>query len=138
MAFNDLTIEDVYDNFSHIEDWEDKYMYIIDLGKKIFKISDQFKTPEYLIEGCVSRAWIKEFKIGNHLEFKADSDSQIVKGLIAILLIVYNGKSPQLILDVDIEQVFYKLNLMQHLSGNRANGLRSMVNKIKSMARKHL
>jgi len=138
MAFSDLTLEDIYDNFEVISDWEDKYMYIIELGKKLYKLNDDYKIPENLVEGCVSRAWIKEFPEGKILEFKADSDSQIVRGLIAILFIAYSGKSSHLILEVDIEEVFYKLNLMQHLSGNRANGLRSMVKKIRSIAREHL
>lgn len=136
-----MNIEEVIDNFDFLEDWEDKYLYIIDLGKNLEDLDNRFKVETNLVEGCQSRVWLTSELQNNGettIKFKADSDSQIVKGLISILLTIYSEKTPKDILSVDINSIFQKLELEEHLSTNRSNGLWSMVNKIKDTAQSYV
>lgn len=129
----DTSLDEIYENFDFLEEWEDKYMYIIDLGRMLPEFDPKNKTPERLVEGCTSKVWlVKDVKQNGTTQvfFNADSESQIVKGLVALLLIVYSGKTPDEIAQVDSEAIFSKLGLSNHLSSNRANGLRAMVQRI--------
>ena len=112
-----MDIEELTDNFSFCETWEERYGYIIDLGSKLENLDAQFKTPQWKVPGCQSQVWLV-----------------IVRGLIAIVLIVYNDKSPSEIKNIAIEDIFAKLGLQDNLSPSRRNGLMSMVNKIKFYA----
>ena len=139
---NDARVEDLIDNFSFLDDWEDRFRYLIDLGRKLAPMDEALKTEETKVRGCTSQVWIvDEVKPGEGgsaptLHFIADSDAHIVKGLIAVLLEIYDGRTPGEILAVDIKGAIGKLGFEQHLSPNRANGLYSMVERIRALATK--
>lgn len=115
------------------DDWEQKYNYIIELGKTLPPIPDEYKKDEYLIKGCQSRVWLKAEKDNGVLNFYADSDALIPKGIIALLLKIVNHQKPEDILKYDFG-IINKMGLQQHLSPTRANGLVSMINYIKQYA----
>ena len=124
----------IIEEFLLFEDWEDKYSYIIDLGKKLSQLDDKHKTDNNMVVGCSSQVWLISHKDNyNKFFFLADSDSYIVKGLIAILLRIFSGKTAEEIQNINIEDFFLSLGLKQHLSPNRSNGFFSMVNKIKKL-----
>jgi cysteine desulfuration protein SufE len=124
----------IIEEFSLFEDWEDKYSYIIDLGKKLFPLDEKHKTDYNMVVGCSSQVWLIAHKDkANKYFFLADSDAYIVKGLIAILLRVFSGKTAEEIQKINIEDFFLSLGLKKHLSPNRSNGLFAMVNKIKQL-----
>jgi cysteine desulfuration protein SufE len=116
------------------DDWEAKYNYIIELGKTLPTMPNQYKTDDYLIKGCQSRVWLKADKENNVLHFMADSDALIPKGIIALLLKLVNHQSADEILNYDFG-IINKIGLQQHLSPTRANGLVSMINSIKQYAK---
>ncbi|MCX8143712.1 MAG: SufE family protein [Bacteroidia bacterium] len=116
------------------DDWEAKYNYIIELGKTLPAMPNQYKTDDYLIKGCQSRVWLKADKENNLLHFMADSDALIPKGIIALLLKLVNHQSADEILNYDFG-IINKIGLQQHLSPTRANGLVSMINSIKQYAK---
>lgn len=137
MAINQ-SLEDIIENFDFLDDWEDKYMYIIDLGRMLPAFDEKNKSPQNLVEGCTSKVWLTKTVItnGNTLvDFNADSESQIVKGLVALLIVIYSGKTPSEIAEINSEEIFAKLQLSSHLSTNRANGLRAMVQRIQAEAK---
>lgn len=131
------TIEQLIEDFTSLEDWEERYQEIIDLGRQLPPLPERYKTDEYKVRGCVSQVWlvprVSDLK-PPVIEFIADSDAHIVRGLVAILLMVYSGKTPQEILAVDIQTLFNKLELGAHLSPSRSNGFQAMVKKIRSFA----
>jgi len=129
-----ITSEDVIDTLSFFDDWEERYKYIIDLGKELPPMDDAKKTDEYLLSGCQSQVWIDSVKEGDKLVFEADSDAHIVRGLLGMVLAAYNYKTPAEILAFDIDEYFKQVDLVKHLSPTRGNGLRSMVQKIKDTA----
>ncbi len=130
-----MTIEELIENFSLFDNWEDRYRYIIDLGKKLTPLPEKFKTDTYKVRGCMSQVWFlpdeEELKKGK-VSFQAESDAFIVSGLIAILMIIYNGKSLEEAKHIDMPKIFEKLGLEGHLSPTRRNGFFSMIEKIKS------
>lgn len=131
--------EDIVDDLSFFDDWEDKYKYIIDLGKSLPAFDDVWRTPERLVKGCQSSVWIQpgseqDEKKGEVLTFSVDSDAIIVRGLLGLVLAALNYKTPQEILAFDITAYFEELDLERHLSPTRGNGLRSIVNRIKGIA----
>jgi len=128
-----MSIEELIENFSFLEEWEDKYRYLIELGEGLSPLPDSFKTDAYKVEGCMSQVWLVPTLNEGHYTFKADSDALIVKGLIAVILAAYDGKTKEEIADVDIDSIFQKLGLETHLSPTRRNGFFSMVSKIKSL-----
>ena len=133
----DVTIDRIMQNFDILTDWEDRYRYIIELGRKLPSFDEKYKVDTNLVQGCVSQVWlITDVRDGEPpvIEFRADSDAQIVKGLVAILLSLYSGKSAREILTADIRSIFQKLELAKHLSLNRANGFASMVKRIHELA----
>ena len=129
-----MTIDDLIENFEFLDGWEDKYRYIIDLGEKMPSLSENLKTDEWKVRGCQSQVWLVPSKEGEKISFRGDSDAMIVKGLIAIVLMIYNNKSPSEIKAVAVEDIFAKLGLEEHLSPSRRNGLISMTEKIKQYA----
>ncbi len=133
----DARVEELIDNFSFLDDWDDRFRYLIDLGRKLEPMDDSLKTEESKVRGCTSQVWIvDEVQPGTPptLHFTADSDAHIVKGLIAVLLSIYDGRTPEEILAVDAKDVIGRLGFEQHLSPNRANGLFSMVERIRALA----
>lgn len=130
----DVTAEDIVDTLSFFDSWEDRYKYIIDLGKELPSMANELHTEDRIVRGCQSQVWlVEEFRNGK-LYFQADSDAFIVKGLLAVVLAAFNGKTPAEILAVDITGYFDRLDLLQHLSSTRGNGLKSMVKRIQDMA----
>jgi len=130
----DITPEDIVDTLSFFDGWEERYKYIIDLGKQLPPMDDALKTEDRLIKGCQSQVWIESHKIDGKLYFDVASDAFIVSGLLAVVLAAYNGKTPAEVLAYDIEAFFAELDLLRHLSPTRGNGLRSMVARIQAVA----
>jgi len=132
-------LEEILDNMEFLENWEDKYKYIIELGQSINNFDDALKNNSTKVNGCVSQVWlyskINQNKNGEEvLNFVGDSDAFIVKGLIAILIAIYSEKKPSEILEIKHEDVFTKFGLQNHLSPQRSNGLLSMIQRIKDDA----
>lgn len=130
-----MDIDELKENFSLFDEWEDRYRYLIDLGRALPPLDEARKTDLYKVEGCMSQVWLVPETEGGRLTFRADSDSAIVKGLIAVLLVLFSGRTPQEILAVDIDGVFGELELEAHISPNRRNGFFSMVDTIRRTAR---
>jgi cysteine desulfuration protein SufE len=131
------SVDELLATFDLFDDWEDRYKYIIELGDELDTLADEHKTEVNRVQGCQSNVWlVADVKPGDPtmVDFQADSDSQIVRGLIAILMSVYNNRTPQEILSFDIRGLFEKIGLSQHLSRSRSNGFFSMVNRIRLIA----
>lgn len=120
----------IIDEFLVFDDWMDKYEYIIDLGKELPRIDEDKKTPDRIIEGCQSRVWLDSMYVDNKLSFHADSDAIITKGIIALLIQVLNNETPENIASANLFFID-EVGLKEHLSPTRANGLLSMVNRMK-------
>ncbi|MBL4610145.1 MAG: SufE family protein [Pseudomonadaceae bacterium] len=132
----DVTSDDIIDTLSFFDTWEDRYKYIIDLGRELPELDQAQRSDDHIVRGCQSQVWLVSHEKDGRLFFDADSDAFIVKGLLAVVLAAYNGKTPQEILDFDIEQYFAELNLLKHLSMTRGNGLKAMVKRIQETAEK--
>ena len=132
------TIESLQADFELLDDWEERYRYVIELGKLLPALDEKWRTPQYKVSGCASQVWIHAEHDGKVLKFTGDSDALIVKGLIAIAFMMFYGKTPEQILAQDAAAVFAKLGLKDHLTPQRSNGLASMVARIKSDARQTL
>ena len=125
--------QEIIDEFAIYDDWMDKYEYIIELGKSVPTLAPELKTTERLIEGCQSNVWLATDIKDGKMQFSADSDAIITKGIIGMLLQVYNGETPQTILQTE-PNFIHEIGLTEHLSPTRANGLLSMVKRIKTEA----
>jgi len=133
-ALLSMTPDELAENFSFLEEWEERYAYVIDLGKNLPPFPEDQKTDFCLVRGCTSRVWlIPEDRQDDKIHFIADSDAHIVRGLIAVLMVIYNGQTKQFIGDFPIESYFEKLGLSEHLSPSRRNGFFAMVERIKSL-----
>lgn len=130
----DVTADDIVDTLGFFDNWEERYKYIIDLGKEVPAMPEALRTEEYIVRGCQSQVWLVDEVRDGKLYFQADSDAFIVKGLLAVVLAVFNGKTPGEILAVDIDAYFAQLDLLQHLSSTRGNGLKAMVKRIQDKA----
>jgi cysteine desulfuration protein SufE len=133
------TVDDLVENFELLDDWEERYQYIIELGDELSPMAPEDQVEENKVDGCMSTVWLVARPTGQPpvIELSADSDSSLVKGLIAILLRIYSGRPPDEILGFDVERLFDRLDLKQHLSRSRSNGLRSMIRRIHQLAQKH-
>ncbi|MFY7671877.1 SufE family protein [Tenacibaculum sp. MEBiC06402] len=125
--------EEIIDEFSMFEDWMERYEYIIELGKSLPIIDEQYKLDENLIKGCQSKVWMHSEIEGDIIKFTADSDAILTKGIVALLLRVFSDQKPQDILNADTNFID-EIGLKEHLSPTRANGLVSMVKQIKMYA----
>ena len=133
MTINDKQ-DEIIAEMSELDDWMDRYAYIIDLGNSLPPIDGQYKTPEHLIEGCQSRVWLNaELSDDGKVSFTADSDAIIVKGIISMLIDVLSGHTPREILDADLYFI-NRIGLSEHLSPTRSNGLLAMVKQIRMYA----
>ena len=133
MTINQIQ-DEIIDEFVDIEDWMDRYAYIIDLGNALPAIDEKYKTPQYIIEGCQSRVWLNaELNDEGKIIYTADSDAIIVKGIISLLIKVLSEHTPQEILDADLYFID-KIGLSEHLSPTRSNGLVAMVKQMKVYA----
>ncbi len=126
---------EVQEAFELLPDWEERYRYVIELGRTLPALSEQERNRENKVDGCVSQVWlVADRDQGSTLHFRADSDAHIVRGLLAILLRLYDGRSPNEILAVDARSLLDGLDLEGHLSPSRTNGLFAMVQRIRSLA----
>ena len=134
MTSIDQKQSEIIDEFSEIDDWMDRYAYIIDLGNALPPIDDSLKTPDRLIEGCQSRVWLDaRLSPDGRIHFTADSDAIIVKGIISLLISVLNDHTPDEILNADLHFI-NDIGLREHLSPTRSNGLLAMVKQMKMYA----
>jgi cysteine desulfuration protein SufE len=130
------TIDEITENFSLLEDWDDRYRYVIELGRTLAPLPEDQRTQANKVQGCASQVWLStevtpDGASGPTLTFTGDSDAHIVRGLIAILFALYSGKGAREILASDAIALFEKLSLREHLTPQRSNGFRSMVERIR-------
>ena len=134
-SIDDVSPEEIKETFSLFTDWEDKYRYIIDLGKELPELDKKDKIEKNLIRGCQSQVWLTHnINPEGSIHLDIDSDAHIVRGLIAIVLAALNDKLPRQIIEFDVELLFSDLELLEHLSPTRGNGLRAMVQRVQSVA----
>jgi cysteine desulfuration protein SufE len=130
--------EEIADDFVLLDDWEDRYRYVIELGRAMPPLKDAFKVPATKVEGCASQVWIVPTVEGEgaaaRFDFRGESDALIVRGLIAVLHALYSGLHPEAVVRVDAPAELARLDLDQHLSSQRSNGLRAMVARIRALA----
>jgi len=135
-----LSIDAIKDDFGFLDDWEDRYRYVIELGRKLAPLDEASRTPANKVQGCASQVWIATRMEGSpdnpKLEFAGDSDALIVKGLIAIVFALLSGRPAREIIATDAHAVLDSLGLKEHLTPQRSNGLASMVARIKSDAQR--
>lgn len=133
-----MTLAEIRDDFALLDDWEDRYRYVIELGRKLPEFPEASRTDANKVRGCASQVWIATHVDGSggkkKLHFESDSDAHIVRGLIAILLTIYQDRSPDEILATDAQAVFAELGLAEHLTQQRSNGLASMIQRIRADA----
>ena len=135
-----MTIDEIIENFSLLDEWDDRYRYVIELGRMLTPLPEQARTEHNKVQGCASQVWLTtavkpDGKGGPVLDFVGDSDAHIVRGLIAILFAIYSGKHARDILSTDAVAIFEQLGLREHLTPQRSNGFRSMVERMRSDAR---
>ena len=131
-------IDQIIDDFAYLDEWEDRYRYVIELGKALPELPEDKRTAENKVQGCASQVWlvshVAEDGADPVLTFEGDSDAHIVRGLVAIVLSAYSGKHASEIAKTDAIDIFNRIGLVEHLSAQRANGLRSMVKRIRDEA----
>jgi cysteine desulfuration protein SufE len=132
----EITIDEVIDTLGFFDDWEDRYRYIIDLGKQLPGLPEELKTEDRFVRGCQSQVWLeaRHDPDSGRMHLAVDSDALIVKGLAAIVLAAMNNKTPDEVINTDMEALFAEMDLIDHLSPTRGNGLRAMVARIKKEA----
>lgn len=133
-------IDEIIENFTFLDDWDDRYRYLIELGRMLEPLPEVLHTESNKVQGCASQVWLHTTVVPNggggpQLRFQGDSDAHLVRGLIAILLALYSGKPASDILATDAVALFERLSLREHLTPQRSNGFRSMVERIKADAR---
>ena len=126
--------EDIVGDFEFLDDWEDRYRYVIDRGKAMDPLDDALKVPATKVDGCASQVWLHPRIEGGVFSFEGDSDAMIVRGLIAVLKALYNGLPVALVTVTDAHAELARLGLNDHLSSQRSNGLRAMVERIRAVA----
>jgi cysteine desulfuration protein SufE len=134
-----MTLETIRSDFAFLDDWEDRYRYVIELGRGLPPLPEAYRTHRYKVRGCVSQVWLvteKERGVDGAavLRFQGDSDAHIVRGLIAILFAIYSGKTADDVLVIDGQAIFAELGLKQHLTPQRSNGFAAMLERIRSDA----
>jgi cysteine desulfuration protein SufE len=135
-----MTIDEITENFALLDEWDDRYRYVIELGRMLAPLPDEARIDTNKVQGCASQVWLwtrvgRDGKNEPVLTFVGDSDAHIVRGLIAILLALYSGKPARDIVSSDALALFDRIGLREHLTPQRSNGLRSMVERIRSDAR---
>jgi len=129
-----VSVDEIVENFAFFDDWEDRYRFIIDLGRSLPNLPDALKTDANIVHGCQSKVWIAHEFVEGRLRFRLDSDALIVRGLIAIVLAAFDDRTPKEILAYDIDGLFARLDLLRHLSPTRGNGLVALVRRIREIA----
>src|ERR1700722_19115755 len=143
LARDAMTIDEIKDNFALLDEWDDRYRYVINLGRTLDPMPESEHSAANKVQGCASQVWLSKQLDRSHgseplLKYLGDSDAHIVRGLIAILLTLYSGHTPQQILSTDAVAVFDELGFREHLTPQRSNGLRAMVERIRADARETL
>lgn len=128
------TIDEIVENFSMLEDWQDRYAYLIELGRQLTPVPKEDLTDANKVRGCVSQVWLTVDEKDGDLHFRGASDAHIVSGLVAVTLTLFSGNTPARILATDEQAIFEEIGLSEHLTPQRSNGLRSMVSRIKAIA----
>ena len=131
------TIDDIVADFDFLDDWEDRYRYVIDLGRDLKPYPESARDAAHKVRGCVSQVWLKSTLNGDAdpvIEFVGDSDAHIVRGLVAIMMVLYSGKRASEILAINPEAILKTLGLDEHLTPQRSNGLRAMIGRIRNEA----
>jgi cysteine desulfuration protein SufE len=133
-----MTIDEILENFALLDDWEDRYRYVIELGRELDSLPEAERTAENKVRGCASQVWLATHvdrgQTPPRLSFLGDSDAHIVRGLVAIAISLFNDKSPAEILATDAQAIFDRIGLREHLTAQRSNGLRALVDRIKADA----
>lgn len=131
-----MSIADIEADFALLDDWEDRYRYVIELGRALPDLPDALRTDANKVRGCASQVWLHTTTSGcePRLTFQGDSDAMIVRGLVAILLAIYDGKTAREIIATDAQPIFSRLGLKEHLTPQRSNGLVSMISRVKADA----
>ncbi|RMA78769.1 SufE family protein [Umboniibacter marinipuniceus] len=129
-----LTTDEIIDDLEFFDDWEERYKYIIDLGKELPEFDDAYRLDENLVKGCQSSVWLHSERQNGVFRFSVDSDAIIVRGLLALVLAAFDEKTAAQITSFDIDGYFAEIDLENHLSPTRGNGLRAIVGKIKALA----
>ena len=135
-----MTIDEIRADFALLDDWEDRYRYVIELGRELPPLDEALRTPANKVRGCASQVWLATDWLPSDgslpaLAIQGDSDAHIVRGLVAILLSIYGGRTAQDVLNADARAIFGELGLSDHLTAQRSNGLNSMVERIRADAR---
>lgn len=136
-----MDIEEIVDNFQFLDDWDDRYKYLIELGGLLDPLPEEDRTQENKVQGCVSQVWLVSNKTGESdpvITFRGASDAHIVSGLVAIALAIFSGKKASEIVATDEKAVFEQIDLSEHITPQRSNGLRSLVQRIKADANEAL
>jgi cysteine desulfuration protein SufE len=137
MDTQEATIDRLVDDFGFLDDWEDRYRFVIELGRALPDLPESERSDANKVRGCASQVWLISEVAGNgepRMRFRGDSDAHIVRGLIAILFALYSGRTAREILEIDAEAVFARIGLREHLTSQRSNGLTSMVARIRADA----
>lgn len=129
-----ITSADILDNLAFFDDWEQRYQYIIELGRELPPLPEELHTQDRLIRGCQSQVWLEARLEDGRLQLEADSDAFIVKGLLGVVLAACNNRTPEEVLAFDMDDYFGQLDLLRHLTPTRGNGLRAMVARIRDIA----
>lgn len=137
-----MTIDEIRENFELLDEWDDRYRYVIELGRTLEPLPEAAHSAENKVQGCVSQVWLEK-RIDRsqgepHIHYRGDSDAHIVRGLVAIVLTLFSGRTPKEILATDALATFEEFGFREHLTPQRSNGLRSMVERIKNDAREAL
>ncbi|MCU0900889.1 MAG: SufE family protein [Cypionkella sp.] len=126
--------EDIADTFDFLDDWEDRYRHVIDLGRAMPPLPEEFRVPALKVDGCASQVWLRPMLADGRFDFQGDSDAMIVRGLIAILHALYSGVPVAEVAAIDAQAELGRLGLNDHLSSQRSNGVRAMIERIRSVA----
>lgn len=129
-----MTLQEIADTFDLLGEWEERYRYLLDLGKQLEPFPEAEKTDDSIVRGCMSQVWMDHQLRDGRLHFRGDSDAHIVRGLIALLFALVQDRTPREVLDTDIRQVFADLGLENHISMNRRNGFYAMSERVRSAA----
>lgn len=132
--FPSLAFEGLVETFAFLDDWEDRYRHIIELGRAMPPLDEAFKVPALKVQGCASQVWLRPTPAGDTYDFQGESDAQIVRGLIAVLHSLYAGVPVSKVAAIDAPAQLARLGLTEHLSSQRSNGLRAMVQRIRETA----
>ncbi|RMF75321.1 MAG: SufE family protein [Alphaproteobacteria bacterium] len=132
---DDTTLDDVRETFALLDSWEDRFAYLIELGRKLPSLPPDAYTDAFRVKGCTSKVWLVPERLDDgRLVFRGDSDAHLVKGLVALMLLIFSGRHPAEILATDAKAILAELDLEQHLSPMRANGLNAMLKRIRELA----